>query len=459
MIGQLIALLRTIVIARLLLPEELGIMGMALTVLAALTSVTTTGMDQSLLAHQFTDRNDLQTQLNTVWTAELIRSLLLSLLVGACAFPLARFYGEPRLRLIIPVLSLTALIQGWQNIGLVLLRKEISFARIFWYELASNVGGLIVTIGLVLVLRNVWGLVLALVAGAVLNTALSYLVHAYRPRLAIERRALRRAFNFGKFALVIATASYITTMADNVTVGRLLGSDALGKYALAYNLASVPIGVVIYSFGRVLFPAYVEIATQRPEQLRQAFTKVFTISSLLLIMIAVPMFLLAGDFVWLLFGSRWVSAGAPLRVLTLIIPLRGLMLIVSAVFFGMNLPRKVAIGKTIEAIIFLALLYPLTVSFGMIGAAWAGVITYAIAFVNRALALREIIPGILAELLRISGSTLASATAGVSIGSLILGLVHSPAPRVLVVGLLSSTIAAGVFCSISADLRKWLRDW
>jgi PST family polysaccharide transporter len=459
MIGQLIALLRTIVIARILLPEELGIMGMALTLIAALTAVTTTGMDQSLLAQQFTDRNDLQTQLNTVWTAELIRSSLLALLVSGCAIPLAGFYGEPRLRLIIPVLSLTVLIQGWQNIGLVLLRKEISFARLFWYELANNVGGIIVTIGLVLLLRNVWGLVLALVAGAALSTALSYFVHSYRPRLAIEGLALRQSFNFGKFALIIATASYITTMADNVIVGRLLGSAALGKYALAYNLASVPIGVLVYALGRVLFPAYAEIATQRPKQLRQAFTKVFTISSLLLIMIAVPMFLLAGDIVWLLFGPRWVSAGAPLRVLTLIIPLRGLVLIVSAVFFGLNLPRKVAMGKTIEAIIFLALLYPLTVSFGMIGAAWAGVITYAIASVNRALAMREIIPGIVAGLLRISGSTLVSATAGVLIGSRMLRMVHSPAPRVLVVGLLSSTIAALVFCWINADLRKWLRDW
>jgi O-antigen/teichoic acid export membrane protein len=291
------------------------------------------------------------------------------------------------------------------------------------------------------------------------STALSYLVHSYRPRLAIERLALRRAFNFGKFALIIATASYITTMADNVTVGRLLGSAALGTYALAYNLATVPIGVLVYALGRVLFPAYAEIATQRPKQLRLAFTKVFTISSLLLIMIAVPMFLLAGDIVWLLFGPRWVSAGAPLRVLTLIIPLRGLVLIVSAVFFGLNLPRKVAMGKTIEAIIFLALLYPLTVSFGMIGAAWAGVITYAIASVNRALAMREIIPGIVAGLLRISGSTLVSATAGLLIGCLMLSMVHSPAPRVLVVGLLSSTIAALVFCSINADLRRWLRDW
>ena len=139
-------------------------------------------------------------------------------------------------------------------------------------------------------LRNVWGLVFGLLANAALSVFLSYVFHSYRPRLAFDKIAFQRALNFGKFALVIAVASYVTTMADNVMVGRLLGTSALGNYALAYNVASVPIGVLVYALGRVLFPAYAEIAANRPQHLEQAFTKVFTISSLILISITVPMF-------------------------------------------------------------------------------------------------------------------------------------------------------------------------
>jgi len=459
LVSQLLALLRTIVIARLLLPEDFGLLGMALTIIAGLTALTTTGMDQSILAHKFADRDELRAQLNTVWTAELLRSLVLTLLVVACADPLARFYGQPRLRLIILILALSVLIQGWQNIGLVLLRKEISFARLFWYELACNAGGIVLTIGLVLALRNVWGLVFGLLTSAVLSVSLSYCFHAYRPRLAFDKTALLRALNFGKFALVIAVASYVTTMADNVMVGRLLGTVALGNYALAYNVASVPIGVLVYALGRVLFPAYAEIAANRPQHLERAFIKVFTISSLILTMIAVPMFLLAGELVRLLFGERWTSAGPALRVLTLIIPLRGLVLVVTTVFFGLNRPKHVAMGKMLEAVVFLALLYPLIINLGLTGAAWAGVIAYALACINRVLALREIIPGISSKLLRISGSTLIAAAAGVLIGGLSLNFLESQLPRVMVAGLLSSVIPALVLLLIRSDLRKWISDW
>ncbi len=281
--GQVIGLIRSIVIARLLLPEDFGLLGMALTVIAGLSALTTIGLDQSILSNKFADQRSLNSHLNTVWSAELVRSLVLTLLVIACAYPLASFYGQPRLRLIIPVLSLSILIQGFQNIGMVILRKQVGFTRIFWYELATHVSGIIVTIGIVLVLRNVWGLVLGLISGNALSVLLSYAFHSYRPRLSFDKIALQQALNFGKFALVIAVASYVTTMADNVVVGRVLGSNALGNYALAYNVASVPIGVLVYALGRVLFPAYAEIAANRPHDLEQAFTKVFTISSLILI--------------------------------------------------------------------------------------------------------------------------------------------------------------------------------
>jgi lipopolysaccharide exporter len=458
-VGQVIGLIRSIVIARLLVPEDFGLLGMALTVIAGLTALTTIGLDHSILSNKFADQSALESHMNTVWSAELVRSLVLTLLVIASAYPLASFYGQPRLRLIIPVLSLSVLIQGFQNIGLAILRKEIGFARIFWYELASHMSAIVVTIGLVLVLRNVWGLVVGLVTGTALSALLSYAFHSYRPQLSFDKVAFQRALTFGKFALVIAVASYVTTMADNIMVGRLLGINALGNYALAYSVASVPIGVLVFALGRVLFPAYAEIAANRPHDLERACTKVFTISSLILISITVPIFLLAGEIVQLLFGPTWAATGSVLKVLSLIIPLRGLVLIISTVFFGLNRPKHVAMGKILEALVFLAVLYPLIAAFGLTGAAWAGIIAYAFACVNRMMALQRIIPGIASKLARISLSTMAAAVAGLFMASVILTFLSSPLLRLIVGGLLSSGITALVLLLIKSDLRKWIIDW
>jgi lipopolysaccharide exporter len=432
---------------------------MALTIVAALNALTTVGLNQTIVANKFDTRGELKAHLDTVWSAELIRSLVVTLLVWASAFPISQFYGQAQLSVMIPILGLTTLVQGFQNIGLVILRKEISFARIFWYELATNVSGIALTVALALVMRNVWALVIGLLLTGVVGTVLSYVFHSYRPRLALEKIALRRALNLGKFVLVIAVASYLTTMADNVMVGRLLGAGALGNYSLAYNIASAPISVLVFALGSVLFPAYAEITAQRPKRLEQAFTKVFRISSLILLTITVPLFLLAGEIVQLLFGVSWTSAGTVLSVLALTIPMRGLTLIVTPVFYAVNRPKQVAVGRTLEAVVFLAVLYPLITSLGLVGAAWAGVIAYAFACVNRLVALRDIIPGISSKLFRISLFTLAAASVGLVIAGVSLTFLTSPLPRVILGGLLSTIIPPVIMLLISADLRKWLVDW
>ncbi len=459
LIGELIRFVRSVVLARLLVPEDFGLFGMALTIVAAMTALTTLGLDRTIVVNRFGTRDELKAHLDTVWSVELIRSLVIALLVSASAFPMSRFYGQAQLHVIIPVLGLISLVQGFQNIGLALLRKEISFARIFWYELATNVTGITLTVALAVVMRNVWALVIGLLLTAALGTVLSYVFHPYRPRLALEKLALRRALSLGKFTLVIAVASYVINMADNVMGGRLLGTGALGNYSLAFNIASAPISVVVFSLGTVLFPAYAEITDQNPKRLELAFTKVFSISLMIMLTIAVPLFLLAGEIVQLLFGGRWTTAGTVLPILALAIPLRGLSLIISTVFWGLNRPKEVAVGRTLEAVVFLAVLYPLITTFGLRGVGWAGVIAYAFACINRLVALNEIIPGIFSKLLRTSVSTLAAAGAGLLLAGVGLTLLTSPLPRVMLGGLLSTTVPAGILLLVRGDLRKWLIEW
>src|SRR6185503_4325324 len=279
-------------------------------------------------------------------------------------------------------------------------QKEINFRRVFWFDLTMNVGGVVLTIALAAVLRNVWALVLGMLLTATIGTALSYVFHSYRPRVKFERVALAKAAHFGKFAIVFAVASYVANTADNIMVGRLLGTAALGNYSLAFNIASAPIIIVIFSVSAVLLPAYAEINTQDPARLGPAFTKAFSLTSIIMLAVATPVFFFAGEIVQLLFGPRWTTAGSVLRILALVIPLRGLTLISSTVFWSANRPREVAVARTLDAIVFLAVLYPLTSRFGLPGVAWAGVIAYGFACVNRVVAVNKIIPGISAKLLR-----------------------------------------------------------
>src|SRR2546428_424180 len=91
LISQLIGFIRSIVIARLLAPEEFGLFGMALTIMLGLSALTTIGLDQTIVAHKFETRDELDAHLNTAWSAELLRSCFVTLLLLALAYPMARF--------------------------------------------------------------------------------------------------------------------------------------------------------------------------------------------------------------------------------------------------------------------------------------------------------------------------------------------------------------------------------
>src|SRR6185369_12000805 len=193
LVGQFIGFIRSVILARLLAPEDFGLFTMALTIVAAANALTTIGLDRTIIANKFETRSDLEVHLDTVWSSEVIRSLIVAVLVSLAAFPTARFYGQSQLKILIPVLALTSVVQGLQNVGLVLLRKEISFGRIFWFELATNVGGVALTIALAVVLHNVWALVFGMLLTTAIATALSYLFHPFRPMMRFERVALTRA--------------------------------------------------------------------------------------------------------------------------------------------------------------------------------------------------------------------------------------------------------------------------
>ncbi|HEX5708160.1 MAG TPA: oligosaccharide flippase family protein [Pyrinomonadaceae bacterium] len=456
--SHLVWVVRSVIVARLLAPSDFGLFGMAVTVLAALTALTSVGLELSVIVRQFKDDEEMSAHLNTVWTAGLARGVCVTLILLAAAYPASRFYGDPRLFGVLVALSPLPLVQALQNIGLVVLRKRIEFGRVALFEQTHNLVSTAIAVALALLLGDVRAIVLGQLAGAAAGVALSYVFHPYRPRLMFDREAFREAYGFAKYTFVIYLMSYVTTAADNVVVGRLYGAGALGLYILAYTMATLPVAVVGGALGGGTFPAYVEMSAKEPARLEGAFARVFGVASATLVLLAVPLAVAADEIVVLLYGVKWAAAGPVLRVLATVGFLRGMLQVISPLLVSVRGLRPDAFSKTFEAVLFLVLLYPLTARYGLLGAAWAAVVVYVCTIAGRFRMIKLTAPGAFRPCLRSLAASTLAALAGLSVGALALGATSSPPARLFTGGLSAFLTTLAVVLLVTPELRRTLLD-
>ena len=452
----LLGLVRSVIMARLLLAEDFGLFGMALTVVTGLSALTNIGLDVSVIKTKFKDDAELAKHLDTLWTVDLLRRLLLALGMLALARPAAKFYGEARVFELLLVLSVLPLLQGFQNIGLLIQRKGVNFKKIVWLELITNLLTAIATIALVLWTRNVWALVLSQLVAALIGVVLSYVFHPYRPRPHLDRESLRLALSFGKYAFLLGVLGYVMAMADNVLLGRLYSAAILGTYVIAYNLAVLPLHGVGAAIVNVTFPAYAEITAGELPRLERAFGRVFEASSTLLTLTTALLLLLGDEIVVFLYGSKWTAAGTILRILALLVFCKGHAILVSPLVVAIRGIAPDAKIKFFEAAIFLALLYPLTSRYGARGAAWAGGLAFFVMMVNRLRVAASLLPNIAGMLVRTVLSATVACALGVGLGALAIRTVEGIAPRLLLGGSVVALVVTAVMLALSATLRTEL---
>ena len=463
--GQVLMFLRTLVLARLLSTGDFGLIGMAYTVTGALQSLTDFNLGTSAIVAKFEDDKQMHRHFNTVWTVNIVRGLLVSLILLAAAYPTASFYGDHRLTPILMVIAWTPLFLSLNNIGLTMAMRHIDFGLMAKFGTICNVLSWLIIVGLAFWTRNVWALVWGNLLSIVPGVILSYKFHPYRPRFQFDRREFDTSFGFGKWMFVIGFMSYITITADNVLVGRLLGADVLGAYLIAYSVASLPQNLVSQILGNVLLPSFAELGRGEQERLDKTVLRIFLLGAALMTLTMMPIAFLAPEIVHVAFGDKWQAAVAPLRVLIFVGFFRGLIRVLTPLIVGTNRPEIEARSTIASAVVFVAALYPLTLRFGMVGAAWAGVLTYALAFAMRVFTARQLAPHAFARFPLVLGICALSAAVGAAASAFVLGFLahwglHFALLRLLVGGAVAVLVSGALLLVLQPTLKdEFARVW
>jgi lipopolysaccharide exporter len=309
--GRLLILVATAILARLLTPEDFGVVGFALIFMALLETVKDLGLGQALVASK---PEKVYERADTVFVAGLGLGVVMTGLVAALAPLAAAFFDEPRLLGILPVLGLNFLIRSVGATHYALTQKEMLFRTRTMAEFADVlVRG---TIGVVLALAGagVWSLVIGYVMGTIALVVALWVLVPWRPKLRLDRAQLPGLLRFGGALTGVDITAAVTANADYVFVGKVLGPAALGLYTLAFRLPELAIVNVATVAGIVLFPAFANVE-------RNALSHTYTVSLRYLLMLCMPVAaavaLLAAPLVELAFGPKWHGAVEPMRLLTI----------------------------------------------------------------------------------------------------------------------------------------------
>ena len=310
-IDRCTGIVSTLILARLLLPEDFGLIALANTVIAMLEILGAFGLETALVQRTDATRDDF----DSVWTFNVFFGLSLGLIVGGLAWPTAQFYNDPRLVSVMLFLGLRQAVHGFENVGIISFRKELQFDREFKFLVLTRLTTtLVFTIPLALVLRNYWALLAGTLAGTCISVILSYLFHPYRPQPSFA--ALGRLMTFSKWLLFTSFIEFIYSRAAHLIVGRWAGPAALGSLSLASEIASVATRELAAPINRAVFPGYAHLKSD-PAELGRSYIKVTSAVILLVMPAGVGLCLLAEPIVVSLLGDRWREAVDVIRVLAL----------------------------------------------------------------------------------------------------------------------------------------------
>ncbi len=379
-----LALVNTIVLARLLLPADFGLVAIVMAIYAFIAILKSFGFDVVLIQKQQAG----DSVYNTAWTMQLGFGLVAGLGMFIFAPYIASYYEDPRLENIARVTALLFALNGAVNIGVVNFRKELDFRKEFVYRSAIKFVTVAITIPLAFYLRNYWALVLGSLASAILELGFSYRLSNYRPRVTL--REWREIMSFSSWLLFNSFVQFFNRRAVYLIMGRLLNVEATGIYSLSAEFASLPNNELVAGVNRAAFSGYAKISHNQ-SALRTLYLK--TLSGIALIGIpgSVGIAAIAPIFVPVVLGENWLATIPLVHLLGLIFALVSINTNAGYIYHSLGKPHVSAITNACRAICLIALLVIFVSRFGLIGAAYASGVMACIFFPVHFLLLRKYI--------------------------------------------------------------------
>lgn len=436
-----------LVLARLLTPEDFGIVAIATAILTVVQSCTELSLNNALIQKEEVEPSHI----DTAWTMALIRSLLICLFFALASWPLSLVYANPEMMPVFIVSGLTGAMIGLQNPHIWLATKRMSFTPLALVQFSQKAAGIGLAIIFALIVKSYWAIIAGNAFGAIAAALFSYFLIPYRPRLSLKH--VKEIWAFSGWMFFNQLFETLNWRIDQLIIGLVVPKAQLGIYAMADNFAVIPTRETIQPIRHALFPGLANLSKDIARLTRSHLLAQSSIA-MLITPLGIGLALVAGPAVKIALGDQWLAA----------IPFVTICAVYYALgTFSMGLqPVAMALGKTkllfIRQIFAVFVKIPLIIggliTGGLIGAAMGRLISESITVMIEFLFLRHLLNISLWQQLKHHALTicgLVSLTLGVFLADLLLANAHVGVATELAVKIL----AGGAFYA-GAILVVWL---
>ena len=360
---RVIGLVSTMILFRILVPEDFGLVALAGVAIGLVEVFAEFGFDLALIRKQATTRNDY----DVTWSLTLLRGILVAAVVLALAQPAGNYLNDTRLTTLLYWMALAPLIDGLQNPGVVDFSKELTFGKEFKLKVSQKIVGFVVTISAALWLQNYWALVIGLLTSRMFGLLSSYAMHNFRPRFSLN--GAREVFSFSIWVMFNNVILYAGNQTDKVLIKKYYDAHTVGIFRVAEEICSIVMEFV-WPVERALYAGYAKQAGNLGE-MRKTLLKSVAFVAMLGLPLSIALLAVAEPAVSLMLGDKGMQAVPFVQVLCLHSALRSCIAGILPVFMSLGRPQintQVVLSNVTVRLALLFLLFPVI---GLMAAPWS----------------------------------------------------------------------------------------
>lgn len=298
--NRCIGLVSTLVLVRLLSPEDYGIAGFTMFFVYFFIALSTVGTKRYVLMEDMTDEN----KLHSIWSLNLLFRIVSAFFLFLSADWVAVYTNEPEIAVVIRVVSVIPVILAFHNVGMDLFEKNFNFKMETMMLMVAKTLGSVCTIAVALIIGNYWALIAGVILMAVIEVITSYILCPFRPRWCTQY--WKEQWVISKWLYLVSVSGYMRSRVDMLLLGNILNSRNVGFYNMGQEFSWLPFTDFLAPMNHGAFSVFSKLKDQ-DSLLKERLYSQMALLMFLAMPVSFGVCAIAEDFVYVVLGEKWID--------------------------------------------------------------------------------------------------------------------------------------------------------